>query len=83
MRMLRRDITCVELVEVATEWMEGALSDERRAAVSRHLTACKNCTTYIAQLLASVRILRRSVIEPPAAARSAELLAAFRAERAS
>jgi anti-sigma factor RsiW len=74
----REWITCRELVELVTEYFEGALpaADSRR--FERHLVACPPCREYLSQLrdtIAAVGALREDDV-PPAA--KEELLAAFR-----
>jgi anti-sigma factor RsiW len=40
-------LTCVELVELVTDYLEGALSPSEHDRVERHLGACENCTRYV------------------------------------
>ncbi len=71
-------VTCAQLVEVVTEWMEGALSDTERVQVEEHLAICPSCDGYLAQLRHSIEVLRESPRHvPPAEARHA-LVEAFR-----
>ncbi|HYN31412.1 MAG TPA: zf-HC2 domain-containing protein [Ilumatobacteraceae bacterium] len=79
--MAQPDVNCAHLVEVVTEWMEGALPDTERVQVEEHLAICPNCTDYIAQLRHSIEVLRESPRQvPPAEARDA-LVEAFRRAR--
>jgi anti-sigma factor RsiW len=71
-------IRCRDLVELVTEYLEGALDDDRRAAVEAHLADCEGCTNYLEQMRTSIRVtghLREDQI--PAEAR-APLLRVFR-----
>lgn len=71
-------VRCAELVELVTDWMEGALPDDARLQVEEHLAICPHCTDYVRQLRLSVEVLGESPrATPPAAARDA-LLEAFR-----
>jgi len=44
------DITCRELVEVVTDFLEGALPVAQRDLVERHLAMCTWCETYLDQM---------------------------------
>jgi len=72
------DLTCKELVELVTDYLEGALSGEDAARFEHHLSLCPGCTTYVEQFRETIRLtgtLREDDLEP--AARDA-LLAQFR-----
>jgi len=43
-------LACVEVVELVTDWMEGALDDERRTELEEHLVICADCSTFARQL---------------------------------
>jgi anti-sigma factor RsiW len=51
-----RDITCRELVEVVTDFLEGALPVEQRDVVERHLAMCTWCETYLEQMRQTLAI---------------------------
>ena len=75
------EMTCREFVETVTEYLEGALSDERRAALHAHIDECGGCNAYLAQMkhtISALRGLDGTGISPQA--RNAAL-AAFRAHR--
>ena len=42
-------MTCKELVEVITEYLEGTLPAEDRARFERHLAECDGCHAYLAR----------------------------------
>jgi anti-sigma factor RsiW len=80
MRLWRRknDLTCQELVELVTDYLEGALSASERARFERHISGCPHCTTYLEQMRITIRTLGRLPEEMvPPVARDA-LLSAFR-----
>ena len=83
--MIQEEIRCVEMVEVVTEWMEGALDDDTRAAVEEHLAICPDCTAYLDQLRTTTALAARladpAQAEPVPDETKARLLAAFRASR--
>jgi anti-sigma factor RsiW len=43
-------LRCVELVELVTDYFEGALPPDTRARVEVHLSQCDPCVTYIQQM---------------------------------
>ena len=72
------ELTCRELVEIVTDYLEGALEPDERARVEHHLSGCEGCTNYLSQMRETVRLtgrLREQDLEP--AARET-LLDAFR-----
>lgn len=70
------DLSCGELVELVTDYLEGRLTGESRVRFERHLDDCAGCRNYVEQIRATVR-LTGALAELPAAGRDA-LLAAFR-----
>jgi anti-sigma factor RsiW len=53
--MSYEDLPCSELVELATDYLEGALSVEQRLVVERHLAFCAPCVDYLDQMRAVIR----------------------------
>lgn len=43
-------VVCRQLVELVTDYLEGALSPHRRDAVDAHLAECDDCHGYVAQM---------------------------------
>ncbi|HEV7652937.1 MAG TPA: zf-HC2 domain-containing protein [Actinophytocola sp.] len=78
------DLACDELVELVTEFLDGALDPATERRVTDHLALCDGCTTYVAQFRATVDELGHlpagEVTQLPAPARDA-LLTAFRRNR--
>ncbi len=52
------DLVCVELVELVTDYLEGALPDAQAQRLERHLDTCPGCTEYLEQLRAVAGSLR-------------------------
>jgi anti-sigma factor RsiW len=76
------DITCRELVELVSDYFEGALSDADRRRFESHVEMCEACTAYLGQMRETLRVvgsLEPEAISPEA---EAELLAAFRGWKA-
>ena len=78
---MSREMRCIELVEVVTEWMEGALDDEDRLLLEAHLVICGSCVAYVAQVRAVPALLRRQPPDRPPAEARAALLDAHRHAR--
>ena len=53
------DVACRELVTMVTDYLDGALQPDWRAAVEDHLSGCDGCTNYLQQLRATVQLLQR------------------------
>ena len=61
-------LTCRDVTEHATDFMEGALPIRARLAMRLHLFACRMCRAYLDQLRRTVALLRgRGLAEPPPA----------------
>jgi anti-sigma factor RsiW len=74
-------MTCRELVEVITDYLEGRLPDPDRVRLEAHVEGCPYCEEYIAQMRRTIDALgelRREAIDPRL---EAELLEAFRGWR--
>ena len=48
---------CQELVELVTDYLEGALPRAREAELRRHLAECADCLRYVGQVQQTVRLL--------------------------
>jgi anti-sigma factor RsiW len=76
-------ISCQELVELVTDYLEGRLSRADRKRVDRHLTGCDGCTTYLEQARETIRLTGRLREEDIAPELRDRLLDAFRETRRS
>jgi anti-sigma factor RsiW len=75
---MTQPLTCQQLVELVTDYLEGALSRADRQRFEQHLDVCPGCVTYVEQIRETIRLtggLREDDLAP--AARDA-LLAQFR-----
>jgi anti-sigma factor RsiW len=52
-------LTCQELVELVTDYLEGALSDLDRARFEEHIDLCPMCQVHLGQLRMTIRELGR------------------------
>ena len=73
------DLNCDELVELVTDYLDGALDDGTERRVTDHLAGCDGCTAYVDQMRQTVASLGSSPpdVELTEEARSA-LMDAFR-----
>ena len=73
------DLNCDELVELVTDYLDGALDEETGRRVAHHLAGCDGCTSYVDQMRQTIATLGSSApdVELTDEARNA-LLAAFR-----
>ncbi len=71
-------MTCRELVELVTDYLEGRLPDATQAQIAEHLTACDGCTVYIEQMRLTLTALGRIPEETVTPAAREELIAIFR-----
>jgi anti-sigma factor RsiW len=44
------DIPCDQIVEMVTEYLEGALTPDRQRLFEQHLADCPPCTRYVEQM---------------------------------
>ena len=49
-------LTCKEVVEIVTDYLEGALSPEDRVRFDEHLAVCDGCTHYVEQMRETIRL---------------------------
>ena len=73
-----RGLTCIELVELVTDYLEGNLGEDERARVEHHLAGCDACTAYIDQMRVTIAVVGRIEVDDLSDAAKAELLHAFR-----
>ena len=76
-------LSCQELVELVTDYLEGALPAEERARFEEHVGPCDGCREYLAQMRTTLQLVGR--LSPETISRETEqaLLTAFRDWKAS
>jgi anti-sigma factor RsiW len=57
--MIEVGVRCSELVDVITDWMEGAMPEGRAAELEEHLAICPHCVDYVDQMRTATALLRR------------------------
>ncbi len=76
-------MTCKEVVELMTAYLEGSLSEADRARFDKHIGGCDGCTAYLEQMRTTLRLLGRIADEAIPAHMEADLVSAFRGWRSS
>jgi anti-sigma factor RsiW len=72
------DLVCRELVELVTDYLEGALSAGDRARFDAHVAACEQCYAYVGQMRVTLGVVGHLDPEALDPAVERELLVAFR-----
>lgn len=72
------DLTCQELVELVTDYLEGALAPRDRLDFERHLVWCSWCRDYLDQMRTTIELTGAPSVEEPASPLREQLLDAFR-----
>jgi len=75
------ELTCQELVELVTDYLDGALPDDELERFEEHLVYCGPCVTHVEQMRQTIRVagaVRADDLDPVVAD---DLLAAFRSWR--
>jgi anti-sigma factor RsiW len=74
-------ISCQEVVEVVTDYLEGKLSPEAVAVFEAHLALCDGCQWYLDQMRITISAVGRIEDEELPAELRDTVLAAFRNRR--
>ena len=78
--MARSDgLTCKELVELVTEYLEGTMSPADRSRFEEHLAICPGCITYVEQMRQTIALVGQLTEDLLPAEAERDLLQAFRA----
>jgi anti-sigma factor RsiW len=72
------DPACRDVVEVLSDYLDGALDDETKQVVETHLAACQGCDRALAQLRETVRVTGMLSEEQLTEEQKTTLLEAFR-----
>ncbi len=74
-------LTCREVVELVTDYLENALTPEDRARFDEHLALCPGCDSYLEQIRLTVRVVAATDEIDEDTPEMAALMGAFRAYR--
>jgi anti-sigma factor RsiW len=72
------EMPCQDLVEVITDYLEGALTLQDRLRFEEHLATCSGCRNYLEQMRATIRLTGALKVDSIPDAVREQLLAAFR-----
>ena len=73
------EFSCQEMIEVVTNYLDGALDTDEQQRFERHLSRCAGCNTYLDQMRETIRqtsMVPREESLPPALRE--EIVAQFR-----
>jgi anti-sigma factor RsiW len=82
-RLLRRrgsdpGLSCREMVELVTDYLEDALPPPERARFEAHIAVCEGCTMYLRQMREMLDVLGELTTDSISPQAETDLLAAFR-----
>ena len=49
-------LTCKEVVEIVTDYLEGTMSDQDRLRFEEHVAGCEGCSRYLHQMRETIRL---------------------------
>ncbi len=71
-------LTCQEMVELVTDYLEGTLGWRDRRRVTKHLEGCDPCVVYVEQMRETLDLLGTVPVDTLSAEAQAALLDALR-----
>jgi anti-sigma factor RsiW len=51
------ELTCRDLVELSTDYLEAELAPDDRTRVEEHLVICAECARYVGQMVRTVELI--------------------------
>ena len=51
------DLDCQQLVEIVSDYLEGALPEAERQRFDAHLEICEGCRRYLTQMRTTIRVV--------------------------
>jgi anti-sigma factor RsiW len=79
--LISEDLTCRELVELVTDYLEDALDPVDRDRFEQHLVLCDGCARYLEQMRTTIALTGSLTEESLAPEVQERLLSAFRGWR--
>jgi len=76
------DTACREIVEVVTEYLDGAMPPAERSRFDDHMRICPGCATYLEQMRSTIRLAGTLAPEAVTPEAKAAFLAALRGWKA-
>jgi anti-sigma factor RsiW len=71
-------LSCKELVELVTDYLEGALAPADAARFDAHISLCEGCTAYLDQMRKTIAVVGALPPESLSPEAERDLLEAFR-----
>lgn len=71
-------IRCQQVVELVTDYLEGALDSATRAELEAHLELCPACAEYLRQMETTLRMVGHVPLDSLSETAKTDLMAAFR-----
>ena len=71
-------ITCQEVVELVTDYLEGTLDEPTRSEIEAHLALCPGCAEYLRQMRTTLEVVGHVPLDSLSGQARDDLLAAFR-----
>ncbi len=71
-------ISCQEVVELVTDYLEGELDEATRAELEAHLALCPGCDAYLMQMKATIDELGHVPVDTLSEQAQNDLVSAFR-----
>jgi predicted anti-sigma-YlaC factor YlaD len=81
---VRPELVCREVVELVSDYLEGALPEFDRARFEEHLAMCDGCSAYLEQMRVTLRVagsLRPEAVDPAVCAHLVDAFRGWRGER--
>jgi len=72
------ELTCKQVVELVTAYLEGDLSSGERKRFDSHLAACDGCTMYVEQMRRTIELTGTLSVDDVTPKAEEALLRAFR-----
>jgi anti-sigma factor RsiW len=76
-------LSCQELVELVTDYFEGALPPDEHVRFEAHVERCRGCGVYLEQMRATIHVVGHLPKAALPAGAERELLEAFRGWRST
>lgn len=71
-------ISCQEVVEIVTDYLEGELDDATKSELEAHLALCPGCDTYLNQMRETIDRLGHVPVDTLSEQAQTDLISAFR-----
>jgi predicted anti-sigma-YlaC factor YlaD len=77
--MTEPEITCHDLVDLVTDYLEGTMERSEQERLELHLSGCRSCRHYLDQMRQTIKTVGQLPVDAVSPAAQEELLSVFRA----